>query len=142
MPTRIYYANATGFDTHANQANRHAQLMRRTGNALKAFSDALVSSGQWERTLVLIFSEFGRRVAENASGGTDHGQAAPMFVLGGPVRAGILGSHPRMDRLLDDDLAYGIDFRQIYATVLRDWLATNPAEVVGRNWQPLPFLTS
>ena len=141
LPTRIYYAKATGFDTHANQQNRHARLLRDTGSALHALMRALRATGQIDRTLVLVFSEFGRRTAENASGGTDHGKAGPVFVLGGKARAGILGRYPSLRRLDNGDLAYSIDFRQVYGTVLRQWFGAKNSHVIGQNWRDLPFLT-
>lgn len=140
LPTKIYYAKATGFDTHANQANQHARLLRTTGTALHAFTKALKQTGHLDRTLVVVFSEFGRRVEENASGGTDHGKAGPVFVMGGATRAGVLGHYPALNRLDDGDLAYTIDFRQVYATVLNQWLRTPADDIMGQRWKSLPFL--
>ncbi|MFQ5462965.1 MAG: DUF1501 domain-containing protein [Phycisphaerae bacterium] len=140
MGTRIYYTSISGFDTHANQLPRQARLIRESGRSLRAFVDALARTSHLDQTLVLVFSEFGRRVAENASGGTDHGQAAPMFLLGGKVKGGVHGPLPHLDRLTDGDLAFGIDFRTVYATVLRDWLAVDPNPILGGKWASLPLL--
>jgi uncharacterized protein (DUF1501 family) len=122
LATRIYYVTLDGFDTHSQQAEAHAALLGELGDALSAFLGDLSHHGHAERTAVLVFSEFGRRVKENASRGTDHGAAAPMFLAGGGVRGGVIGSHPSLTDLDDGDLRFHTDFRQVYATVLEEWL--------------------
>src|SRR5690606_15812719 len=91
LPTRVYYVTLSGFDTHANQAGPHAALLRTLGDSLRAFYDDLRAQGHDGRVLTMTFSEFGRRVRQNNSGGTDHGAAAPMFLIGPMVRPGVLG---------------------------------------------------
>lgn len=140
LPTRVYYVSMGGFDTHTGQIGRHQQLMRSLGEALQDFINDLRESRLLDRVLVMTFSEFGRRVQENASGGTDHGEAAPMFLVGSCVRPGLHLSHPSLDNLHRGDLAFGCDFRRVYATVLRQWLETPPEKVLGGSFQPLPLL--
>jgi uncharacterized protein (DUF1501 family) len=145
LPTRIYYVSLGGFDTHANQLGRQQQLLRQLADALQDFIDDLADDGLLDRVLVLGFSEFGRRVPENASGGTDHGAAAPVFLAGGGLRPGLHGAHPDLARLDGGDLAFGCDFRRVYATILRDWLAVRPAQVnqlLGGSFAPLELFVS
>jgi len=141
MPTRVYYASLGGFDTHSAQLGRHARLMAEFGRGMKAFLADMAAQGNADRVLVLTFSEFGRRVAENASGGTDHGEAAPVFLFGSKVRAGIHGRHPSLGRLHRGDLAFRVDFRQIYASILQDWLKADAGKVLGKRFSTLPLFT-
>ncbi len=141
LGTSIYYTQLGGFDTHANQTGTHFGLLREMGDALKAFLDDLTASGDARRVLVLVFSEFGRRLAENASGGTDHGTAAPVLLLGGGVRPGLHGPYPNLADLADGDPKHAIDFRQVYATVLDGWLACPAQGVLGEKFENLPVLT-
>jgi len=136
LPTRVYFVSLSGFDTHARQANRHRQLLEQLGQALQAFIQALAKQGNLGRTLVMTFSEFGRRVAENGSAGTDHGEAAPMFLLGGDVRAGLCGPTPQLENLNRGDLPFAIDFRQVYAAVLSDWLGADATRLLGGRFDP------
>lgn len=131
MSTRVYYVSLGGFDTHANQIGQHANLMRQLGDALNAFYRDLKAQGNSGRVLTMVFSEFGRRVAQNASGGTDHGAAAPMYFIGDMMRPGVLGDHPSLIDLDQGDLRYGVDFRSIYASVLEDWMRADATEVLG-----------
>ncbi len=140
LPTRIYYVSMGGFDTHSGQEGRHRTLMTQLGNALKDFLDDLEQHKLLDRVLVLTFSEFGRRVRENASGGTDHGEAAPMFLAGSKVRGGVHGDLPSLDNLHRGDLPFQTDFRRVYATVLKDWLKVKPEAALGGNFQPLKLL--
>lgn len=140
LPTRVYYVSLGGFDTHAGQLGRHARVLREGSAALAAFVNALRISGDSERTLVMTFSEFGRRVAENASGGTDHGQAAPVFLLGDAVRPGFVGTMPRLDQLSLGDQVFGVDFRDIYATVLKEWFRSRTERILPGTWKRLPLL--
>lgn len=130
LGTRVYYAMQDGYDTHSVQLGRHSRLLGVLSEALKAFLDDLAAAGLEERVLVLCFSEFGRRVAENASAGTDHGTAAPMFLAGGNVCPGVHGRTPSLLDLHDGDLEHTIDFRSIYATVLGRWLDVDPSSVI------------
>lgn len=140
FPTSVYYVSLGGFDTHSNQANRHRQLLTQLGGALQSFMAGLQRHKLAERVLVVSFSEFGRRVQQNSSGGTDHGTAAPMFIVGAKVDPGIRQPHPSLARLAQGDLIHGCDFRRIYAAVLRDWLGCKPQRVLGRQFSPLKIL--
>lgn len=140
LKTRVYYVELDGFDTHSQQAAAHAALLRQLGDAVHAFVDDVDHHGHGDRTLVMSFSEFGRRVAENASAGTDHGAAAPMFLAGSPVRAGLAGEHPSLDDLDDGDLKFHTDFRQVYATLLDRWLGWSSGSVLGGEFKNLDLL--
>ncbi|MCX8090665.1 MAG: DUF1501 domain-containing protein [Verrucomicrobiae bacterium] len=142
MPTRIYYVSQGGYDTHTNQAGTHERLLTELGDALQAFVDDLKAQGHFERVLLMTFSEFGRRLAENASGGTDHGAAAPLLILGGRVKAGLLGKAPSLAPadLFNGDPKFTVDFRSVYAGVLEHWLKTPSAPVLGRPFPPLQIV--
>jgi uncharacterized protein (DUF1501 family) len=140
MDTRVYYISLSGFDTHANQAGVHERLLKILGEGLAAFQKDLEALGQADRVLGLTFSEFGRRVAENGSRGTDHGQAAPMFIFGKPVKPGVVGAHPSLENLNDGDLVFHTDFRQVYATVLEKWLGADAAMILGKKFVTLPLV--
>ena len=139
LPTRVYYVSQGGYDTHTNQAGAHERLLKELGDSVKAFVDDLKAQGNLDRVLVMTFSEFGRRVTENASQGTDHGAAAPMFVIGNKVPAGLLGRSPSLAPadLFQGDVKFTTDFRNVYAGVLENWLATSSAAVLGRKFEPL-----
>lgn len=140
--TRIFYTSLDGFDTHANQLGTHAALLTELSDSLAAFQKDLIEAGQADRVTVLVFSEFGRRVAENASAGTDHGAAAPVFLVGPLARSGLIGAHPSLERLDDGDLVHHTDFRQVYAAVLEQWLGLPSEPVVGSGFEPLPLFRS
>jgi uncharacterized protein (DUF1501 family) len=140
LTTSIYYTQLGGFDTHSNQLGIHDQLLREVGDSLRAFLDDLSKSGEGKRVLVLVFSEFGRRLHENASGGTDHGTAAPVFLLGQEVKAGAHGPYPNLKDLDDGDPKHAIDFRRVYATVLDQWLGCPSEAVLGKKFAHLPVL--
>jgi uncharacterized protein (DUF1501 family) len=142
LGTRIYYVALDGFDTHAAQLAAHAALLRELGASLAAFVEDLAQRGHGDRVLVMSFSEFGRRVRENASAGTDHGAAAPMFVAGGAVRGGLIGPHPSLSDLEQGDLRFHTDFRQVYATVLDRWLGCSSADVLGASFPHVSLLRS
>jgi len=139
-PTRVYYVGLGGFDTHAAQAGRHDTLLASLGDGLDAFVKDLAQKGLRDRVLVITFSEFGRRVAENGSAGTDHGAAAPMFLIGGQVSPGIHGAHPSLVNLDQGDLRYGVDFRSVYATVLEQWLGVKSDAILGGRFPTLDVL--
>jgi len=139
MPTRVYYVSQGGFDTHNNQSGAHANLMREMNEALTAFVQDLQTQGNFERVMLLTFSEFGRRVQENASGGTDHGAAAPMFLIGPGVKAGLVGEHPSLTDLHRGDLKHHTDFRAVYASVLENWLQVPSEKVLGKKFKPAPI---
>jgi len=140
LPTKVYYAHMTGFDTHAGQLGVHDTLLEQLSTGLDAFYRDLEAQGNADRVLVVAFSEFGRRVAENGSSGTDHGTAAPMFVFGRRIKPGFHGHQPSLADLVDNDLRHGIDFRSVYATVLDKWLGADPAAILGSDFARLPFL--
>jgi len=140
MPTRVYYATLGGFDTHAKQAGPHARLLCQLGDALHAFYRDLEAQGNAHRVLVMVFSEFGRRVGRNASGGTDHGTAAPVYLVGHAVRPGLLGDHPPLDDLDEGDLRFNVDFRCVYASILEDWMGAPAAPILGRAYPKAAIL--
>ena len=128
VDTPVYRVQHTGFDTHENQAGRHARLLNNLATAVAAFRTELVAMGEWNNTVVMTYSEFGRRVAENRSFGTDHGTAAPHFVAGGHVNGGIYGVQPNLAALINGDLSHTLDYRALYQAVLSRWFqaAENP----------------
>jgi uncharacterized protein (DUF1501 family) len=140
LATRVYYASQGGFDTHAGQINTHERLIGEFNEAASAFVADLKQQGNFDRVLLMTFSEFGRRVQENANGGTDHGAAAPMFVLGGAVKAGLFGKHPSLTDLDRGDLKFNTDFRSVYGTVLDRWLKAPSQIVLGRKFAELSIL--
>lgn len=139
LPTRVFYVSQGGYDTHVNQQGAHERLLRDLGDSLRAFATDLKGMGQFERVLVMTFSEFGRRVGENASGGTDHGAAAPLFLVGPRVKAGLFGRHPSLAPadLVNGDTRFGLDFRSVYAALLERWLRTRSAPVLGKQFPVL-----
>jgi uncharacterized protein (DUF1501 family) len=140
LSTRIYYVELDGFDTHSRQAAAHGALLSEFSDAVTAFINDITQHGHGQRVLVMSFSEFGRRVKENASEGTDHGAAAPMFLAGERVRPELIGQQPCLTELDDGDLKSHTDFRQVYATVLEDWLAWQSAPVLGDAYEKLPLV--
>jgi uncharacterized protein (DUF1501 family) len=137
LPTRVYYVSLGGFDTHANQQGRHDNLMQTLADGIGAFMSDLKAQKNDERVLVMTFSEFGRRVTQNASQGTDHGAAAPLFLFGSRLRQGIIGNHPSLTDLDAGDLKYNIDFRTIYASILQNWLDTPSKPILGKQFQTM-----
>jgi uncharacterized protein (DUF1501 family) len=140
LPTRVYYASQGGYDTHAGQSNAHDRLMGQLSDALAAFVSDLKQQGNFDRVLLMTFSEFGRRLAENANDGTDHGAAAPMFVIGGKVKPGLFGKYSSLSDLDHGDLKFNTDFRSVYGTVLEHWLGTPSQVVLGRKFSNLPII--
>jgi uncharacterized protein (DUF1501 family) len=140
--SRVFYTTQGGYDTHANQAPTHFERLAELSGALKAFLDDLAASKLADRVLVLAFSEFGRRVAENGSGGTDHGTAGPVLLAGPGVRPGMLGPYPSLDDLEGGDLKAAVDFRRVYATALEVWLGLPSEAALGGTFASLPMLRS
>jgi uncharacterized protein (DUF1501 family) len=143
MKTRVYYVSLGGFDTHAGQGGaqgQHARLLTQLSDGMGAFYQDLGAQGNAERVLGVCFSEFGRRVGQNASGGTDHGTAAPMFLFGPMVNAGVHGPNPSLNDLDEGDLKFRIDFRQVYAEVLDRWLNAPSDTVLGNRYRHLNLL--
>ena len=130
-----------GFDTHQNQPGTHANLMKQLGEGIVALKAALEEIGRWNDSLVMTYSEFGRRPKENQSNGTDHGTAAPQFVFGGAVKGGFYGQAPALARLDGNgNLLHAVDFRDLYATVLERWWRMPAQGVLGGRFTPLDLL--
>jgi uncharacterized protein (DUF1501 family) len=142
LPTRVYYVSQGGYDTHTNQLASQQRLLGDLGDSMKAFVVDMKAQGNLQRVLVMTFSEFGRRVAENANGGTDHGAAAPMFIVGNKVKAGLLGKYPSLapSDLFQGDVKYNVDFRSVYAGVLENWLKTPSTPILGKQFPLLPVV--
>ena len=140
LPARIFYTSFGNFDTHANQRQQHINLLQQFSGALSAFQSDIEKQGFADRVTVMTFSEFGRRVSENGSNGTDHGTAAPMFVMGSKINGGIFGSHPDLLDLDENDLKFSTDFRSVYASLLDNWLDADSEAVLGRKFQKLGIL--
>lgn len=131
----------TGFDTHQNQPGAHANLLKQFAEGMQALKNALGELGRWNDTLVMTYAEFGRRPKENQSNGTDHGTAAPHFVLGGRVRGGFYGEAPKLDRLDGNgNLPFAVDFRSVYATALEQWWGVASGGILGGRFPPLEVL--
>ncbi|SOE81745.1 Protein of unknown function [Caballeronia arationis] len=130
-----------GFDTHQNQALRHAALLKELSDGFVALRRALVSLKRWDDSLIMTCSEFGRSARENQTGGTDHGSAAPHFVAGGSVRGGLYGATPALASIDGNgNLPVAIDFRRLYATVLGSWLDLDASAILRQRFEPLPLL--
>jgi uncharacterized protein (DUF1501 family) len=142
LATRIFYVSQGGYDTHTNQVATQDRLLKDMGDSVQGFVADLTAQGNLSRVLLMTFSEFGRRVAENASGGTDHGAAAPMFIVGEKVKAGLLGRYPSLAPadLFQGDLRYTIDFRSVYASILQKWLKTSSAPILGRSYPTIELV--
>ncbi len=138
IDTRAYYVSVGGFDTHVNQPFQHKRLLGNYATAFKAFADDLKKAGHWKDVLVMTFSEFGRRVKQNASNGTDHGTANNLFLAGGSLKKpGIYNAAPDLGDLDSGDLKYKIDFRQVYAEVLEGWLGAKHDQIMSERFQRL-----
>ena len=142
LGTRVFYISLDGFDTHAGQREPHAALLGELADGIATFFDELQKRGHDKRVLVMTFSEFGRRVKENGSGGTDHGAASCLFVAGPAVRPGPVGLHPSLKDLDSGDLKYHTDFRRVYATLLDRWLSCDSQLVLGGKFGNLELLKS
>lgn len=140
FPTRVYYVSLGGFDTHQQQLNTHPRLLADFAESVHAFYEDLRQQKNADKVLLLGFSEFGRRVAENGSAGTDHGAAAPMFVFGEKIKGGIHGTPPDLENLTDGDIRHQIDFRQVYAAILEGWLGTPAEKVLGKKFDKIPLV--
>ncbi|MFN8633497.1 MAG: DUF1501 domain-containing protein [Chloroflexota bacterium] len=140
LGTRVFYVSMGGFDTHSNQKPVHANLLTQVSEGLAAFQKDLEQLGKADGVLTLGFSEFGRRVRENGSGGTDHGAAGPMFAIGSGVKSGLYGEAPSLTNLIDGDLRYTVDFRSVYATVLESWFGMPSQQILGGTFERLGFL--
>jgi uncharacterized protein (DUF1501 family) len=138
--TRVFYVMRDDFDTHSDQVNSHRNLLAEVSDGIVNFFDQLRGAGHDKRVRVMTFSEFGRRVQENGSKGTDHGAGSCMFVAGPSVKGGVVGDHPSLKDLDSGDLKYHTDFRRVYATLLDTWLGCDSKTVLGGNWEHIEAL--
>jgi len=136
----IYNLSLGSFDTHAGQVNGQGRLLQQLSDGIASFQTDLETHGLDKDVLLMTFSEFGRRVAQNNGGGTDHGTAAPHFIIGSSVRGGIYGDYPSLANLDNGDLRYKIDFRNIYATILDRWLRADSRQILGAHYDDLAFV--
>lgn len=137
---RVYYTTHGGFDTHSDQLLAHANLLEELSDAVAAFQEDIKHHGQEKRVLTMTFSEFGRRVRENGSAGTDHGAASQMFLIGDAAQSGPIGAHPSLTDLEQGDLKFHTDFRRVYATLLDQWLHVSSRDVLGETFAPVSIL--
>jgi uncharacterized protein (DUF1501 family) len=140
MPTRLFYVTYQGnaFDTHVQQADLHSRLLMYTADAVRGFIEDLKRIGRGDEVAVMIFTEFGRRVEENGSLGTDHGTATPMFIVGKGVKGGFYGKHPSLTDLDDGNMRMTTDFRRVYATAIKEWLGYDDTPMVLKGqFEPL-----
>jgi uncharacterized protein (DUF1501 family) len=141
VAARVYYVSMSGFDTHVRQAAQQARLLKEYADAVAAFVRDLQQQKRLDQVMVMTFSEFGRRVGQNASNGTDHGTANNLWVLNGQLRKpGFFNAAPNLANLDDGDLKFQIDFKNIYATLVRKWLQADPGQVLGRQLDPIDFV--
>ncbi len=142
IDTKVFYAALDGFDTHANQKNPQARLLKIYAESVKAFTDDLKKEGTFNDTLILTFSEFGRRVKQNAANGTDHGAASNVFIIGNQLKTpGIYNDLASLSNLDDNgDLKYSVDFRSIYATLINRWLGASDTDVLNNSFKKLNFI--
>jgi uncharacterized protein (DUF1501 family) len=139
--TRVYYLSLGSFDTHVNQAAQQQRLFTELNDAVGAFAADLKANHRFDDSLLVTFSEFGRRVAQNASGGTDHGTANTMFLIGGGLqRKGLINNLPDLENLVEGDLKYQVDFKDVYATILNKWLGADDKDILGRQSAYLDFI--
>ncbi len=131
LGTKVYHITIGGFDTHAGQERTHNTLLKTVGDSVQAFLRDLEGLGKLDDVMVMTFSEFGRRVKENGSAGTDHGAGSSLYIMGGGVKGGVFGDHPSLTDLDNGDLKFGIDFRSVYGTIVQDWLGASPVNIIG-----------
>lgn len=141
LKTRVYYVSMSGFDTHANQNQQQGRLLQQYAEGMNAFIKELKQNNKLDDTLVITFSEFGRRVEQNASNGTDHGTANNMFIFGGKLKKqGIYNPAPNLSDLDGGDLKYQLDFREVYGTILDKWLDVNNEQILNKKFNTLEFI--
>jgi uncharacterized protein (DUF1501 family) len=139
--TTVYYVSVGSFDTHVNQLGQQQRLFKEINDALASFVKDLKDNNRFDDVLLMTFSEFGRRVAQNASGGTDHGTANNMMFLGGGLKQkGLLNAMPNLSTLQDGDLKHEVDFKDVYATVLNKWLGANDATILNKQFNYMNFV--
>ena len=138
---KICHVVLGGFDTHQDEGTRQNALLAYVDSAVGAFMQDIANHGMADRVVLMTWSEFGRRIAENGGNGTDHGAAAPIFVVGKPVKGGVFGEQPSLTNTVDSgNLQYNVDFRSVYQTLIRDWLQADPAAVLGASFPELPII--
>ncbi len=141
LSTKVYYTSIGSFDTHANQNNQQDRLLGQFAQGVKSFMDDIEQSSFKDDVLIMVFSEFGRRVAQNAGQGTDHGTASNMFLIGHNLKKqGLYNNPSNLQNLIDGDLIYDVDFRDVYATVLNKWLDADAKKIIGNGCNVLDFL--
>jgi uncharacterized protein (DUF1501 family) len=141
ISTKVYYVSHGSFDTHVNQQGQQQQLFKQLDEALTVFTNDLKANNRFKDVVVMTFSEFGRRVAQNASGGTDHGTANNMFIIGGGLKQqGLLNNGPDLEKLKDGDLQYQVDFKSVYATLLNKWLGADDKSILKQDYEQLSFI--
>ncbi|MGZ0655806.1 DUF1501 domain-containing protein [Coraliomargarita sp. W4R53] len=140
LETRVYFVSQSGYDTHANQLRNQERLLTELSGAMSAFQKDLNAHKKDDQVLTMTFSEFGRRPAENGSGGTDHGTAAPLFVMGSKVKGGLLGKSPELVTDVKKDLEYSTDFRGVYSSVLDKWIEVDSSKILGEKFEHVPFV--
>ncbi|MGE5701159.1 MAG: DUF1501 domain-containing protein [Clostridia bacterium] len=138
LGTEILYTQLGSFDDHAAENNSHPALLQELDQAIRFFYQDLSQAGIADNVTMLLFSEFGRRLTENGSGGTDHGTAGPVLMIGNKVKGGLYGEYPSLSKLTDGDLNYTVDFRSIYASVIDGWMSGSHQDVLGKTYETLP----
>jgi len=141
LKTKVYYVSLSGFDTHVNQNQQQGRLLQQYAEGMNAFVKDLHQHHKLEDTLVITFSEFGRRVSQNASNGTDHGTANNMFIFGGRLKKqGIYNTAPDLANLENGDLKFKVDFREVYGTILDKWLDVNNSDILNKRFNTMDFI--
>jgi len=139
--TKIYYVSVGSFDTHVGQDGQQKRLFTEISDAVKSFTNDLKKNNRFDDVLLMTFSEFGRRVAQNASNGTDHGTANNMFFIGGDLKQkGIINDMPNLADLNEGDLKFQVDFKNVYATVLHKWLGADDKAILKKQYDYLQFI--
>jgi uncharacterized protein (DUF1501 family) len=139
--TKVYYVSLGSFDTHVNQENQQKRLFTELNEAVNAFVTDMKTNHRFEDVMIMTFSEFGRRVAQNASGGTDHGTANCMFFIGGGLKQkGLINPMPDLNDLNEGDLKHTVDFKSVYASLLHNWLQADDEKILGKKYQLLNFI--
>jgi len=136
----VYFVSIGGFDTHSNQLINHGGLLAQLSDALQAFQKDLEGHKLDKQVTTMTFSEFGRRPNENDSAGTDHGTAAPLFVIGSNVKGGMYGTAPNLNLKKNQDVEYSTDFRQVYSTMLEKWMNCSAKDVLGKKYNNLDII--
>ncbi len=140
LGTKVIYVQHGSFDTHVSQVQTQNRLLGEFSDAMKAFYDDLGAHGNDKSVLTMTFSEFGRRIEENGSRGTDHGEASPLFLIGGGVKGGLYGTPPDLSKSNNGNVAFSTDFRNVYATVLERWLGRPSEKILAGSFPTMPVL--